>query len=126
VVPGKLRMKTFAKGRRWYTGHQRPTNRVLVLLVHRLHDGAYDPSKERTAACAANRIAEKAAQRPTRSRISTRSTPKKATKKCTASDTADGTANYFGQLAQGYLLQHRPDSLTTENSSNDLNNNRKK
>jgi hypothetical protein len=96
-----------------------------VLLVHCLHDGTYDPGKDRTTARAANGIAEKAAQRPARSRIGTRSTSEEATKNCASSDTADRTANDFGQLAHRHLLQDRTDSLAAEDASNNLNNNRK-
>jgi hypothetical protein len=93
---------------------------VLALLVHRLHNRTYDRSKDRAAACAPNRIAEKAAQCPARSRIGTRSTPKEASKNCASSDTADRAANDFGQLAHRHLLQDRTDSLTAENASNNL------
>jgi hypothetical protein len=96
---------------------------LLALLIHRLHDGAYYSSKERTAACAANRVAEKAAQGPARSRIGTCSTAEEAAKKCASRNTTGRAANDFGELAHGHLLQHRADSLATENSSNDLNNN---
>ena len=96
-----------------------------MLLIHRLHNGTYDSRKDRTAARAANGIAKKAAQRSARSGIGTRSTPEEATKKCTSSDTADGTANDFGQLAHRHLLQDRTDSLTAEDASNNLNNDRK-
>ena len=102
-----------------------PQTEVQMLLVHCLHNGTYDPGKDRTAARAANRIAEKAAQRSAGSRIRTRSTPKEGTKKCTSSDTADRTAKNFGQLAHRHLLQDRTDSLTAEDASNNLNNNRK-
>jgi hypothetical protein len=96
-----------------------------ALLVHRLHNGTYDPGKDRTAARAANRVTEEAAQRPARSRIGTCSTAKEATKKCTSSDTADRTANNFGHLAHRHLLQDRTDSLTAEDACNNLNDNRK-
>ena len=98
---------------------------MLALLVHRLHDGTYDPGKDRTTARAANGIAEKAAQRPARSRISTRSTSEEATKNCASSDTADRTANDLGQLAHRHLLQDRTDSLAAEDASNNLNDNGK-
>ena len=98
-------------------------NRDVALLVHRLHDGTYDPGKDRTAARAANGIAEKAAQRPARSRIGTRSTSEEATKNCASSDTADRTANDLGQLAHRHLLQDRTDSLAAEDASNNLNDN---
>jgi hypothetical protein len=52
-------------------------------------NGAHDRGKDRAAACAANRIPEKAAQRPARSRIGTRSTPKEAPKNCASTDAAD-------------------------------------
>jgi len=87
-------------------------------------NGAHDRGKDRAAACAANRIPEKAAQRPARSRIGTRSTPKEAPKNCASTDAADRTADDFGQLAHCHLLQDRTDSLTAEDASNDLNDNR--
>ena len=96
---------------------------MLALLVHRLHDGTDDRGKDRTAARAANGIAEKTAQRPARSRVGTSSTPEEATKKGASSDTADRTANDFGQLAHRHLLQDRTDSLTAEDASNNLNDN---
>ena len=96
---------------------------MLALLVHRLHDRAYYRGKDRTAACAANRIAEKAAECPARSRIDTRSTPKEASKNCASSDSADRAADDFGQLAHRHLLQDRTDGLTAEDASNNLNNN---
>ena len=86
-------------------------DRVLVLLVHRLHDGSHDPGKDRTTARAADRIAEKPAQRPARSRIGTRSTPNEGTEKCSSSDPADRTANDLGQLAHRHLLQDRADGV---------------
>jgi len=98
---------------------------LLALFVHRLHSGTYDPGKDGAAARAANRIAEKAAQRPSRSRISTCSAPKEAPKKCTSGDTADRAAKDFGQLAHRHLLQDRTDSLTAKDASNNLNNDRK-
>ena len=98
---------------------------MLALLVHRLHNGTYDSGKDRTAARAAYRIAEKAAQCPARSRISTCGTSQESTKKSAPGDTADGTADDLGQLAHRYLLQDRTDSLTAEDASNNLNNNRK-
>ena len=97
---------------------------MLILLVYRLHNGTYDRSKDRAAACAANRIAEKATQRPASSRISTCSTPKEASKNCASSDAADRAADDFGQLAHRHLLQDRTDGLTAEDASNNLNNNR--
>ena len=100
-------------------------NWVLVLLVHRLHDGSHDPGKDRTTARAADRIAEKTTQRAARSRIGTRSTPKEGTKKCSSSDPADRTANDLGQLAHRHLLQDRADGLSAEDASNNLNNDRK-
>jgi hypothetical protein len=108
---------------RWCTRHQRPETKCWALLVHRLHDGAYDPSKERTATSAANSVAEKAAQGPARSRIGTCRTAEEAAKECASRNTTGRAANDFGQLAHGHLLQDRADSLATENSSNDLNNN---
>ena len=96
-----------------------------TLLVHRLHNGAYDRGKDRAAASAAEGIAEKAAQRPARGRIGTRSPAEKGTKECASSDTADCTTNDFGQLAHRHLLQDRTDSLTAEDASNNLNNDRK-
>ena len=96
-----------------------------ALLVHRLHCGTYDPGKDHTTACAAKRIGEKAAERPGRGRIGTRSAPKEAAKKCPSSDTASRTANDFGQLVHGHLLQDCTDGLTPEDTSNNLNNNRK-
>ena len=97
----------------------------MRLLVHRLNDGTYDPGKDRTAAAAAKRIGEKTAERPRRSRIGTRSTPKEAAKKCPSSDTANRTANDLGQLIHRHVLQHRTDSLTAEDASNNLNDNGK-
>jgi len=97
---------------------------VLALLVDSLHNGTYDRGKDRAAARAANRIAEQAAQRPARSRIGTCSAPKEATKKCTSGDTTDRAANDFGQLAHRHLLQDRTDSLTADDASNNLNDNR--
>ena len=69
---------------------------MVALLVHRLHDGTYDPGKDRATACGAKRIGEKAPERPRRGRIGTRSTPKEAAKKCPSSDTANRTANDLG------------------------------
>ena len=100
-------------------------NWVLVLLVHRLHDGSHDPGKDRTTARAADRIAEKTTQRAARSRIGTRSTPNEGTEKCSSSDPADRTANDLGQLAHRHLLQDRADGLSAEDASNNLNNDRK-
>jgi hypothetical protein len=91
---------------------------VLTLLVHRLHNCTYDRSKDRAAACAANRIAEKTAQCPARSRIGTGSTPKEASKNCASSDAADRASDDFGQLAHRHLLQDRTDGLTAEDASN--------
>ena len=85
---------------------------MLALLVHRLHDRAYYRGKDRTAACAANRIAEKAAECPARSRIGTRSTPKEASKNCASSDAADRATDDFGQLAHRHLLQEAGESWT--------------
>ena len=45
-------------------------------FVHRLHDNPYDRGKNRTTASAAKCSAEKATQRPARSRIGTGSTSK--------------------------------------------------
>ena len=97
----------------------------MQLLVHRFHNGAYDRGKDRAAASAAKGIAEKAAQRPARGRIGTSSPAEKGTKECASSDTADCTTNDFGQLAHRHLLQDRTDSLTAEDASNNLNNDRK-
>jgi hypothetical protein len=99
---------------------------MLVLLIHRLHNGTDDPGNDRSTACAANDIAEKTAQCAPGSRIGTRSAPEEATKKRASSDTAHRTANDLGQLAHRHLLQDRADSLTAEDASNNLNNNRKK
>ena len=63
-------------------------NRDLTLLVHRLHNGTYDSGKDRTAARAANRIAEKAAQCPASSRIGTCGTSEESTKKSVPHETA--------------------------------------
>jgi hypothetical protein len=89
---------------------------VLALLVHRLHNGNYDPGNDRNAARAANRIAEKAPQRPARSRIGTRSTPKEATKKCTSSERspeADIELNCVNVAKEhtGTLFLNRPSLL---------------
>lgn len=94
-------------------------------LVHRLHNSTYDPGKDRPTACAAKRVAEEASQGPARSRISTGSAPKEGAKQCASSDTADRAADDLGHLGHRDLLQDRTDSLTPEEASNNLNNNRK-
>ena len=99
---------------------------MLALFVHRLHNGTDDAGQDCAATRAANRIAEKAAQRPSSSRISARCTTKKATKNRTASHTANRTADDLGQLAHRHLLQDRSDGLTAEDTSNNLNDDRKK
>src|SRR4029078_358641 len=70
--------------------------RMLMLLIHRLHNGTYDPGKDCTAAGAANRIAEKATQRAARRGVGPCSTPKETAKNCTSGDTADRTADNLG------------------------------
>jgi hypothetical protein len=99
---------------------------VLASFVHRLHDSPYDPRKNRTTASAANCTAENATQRSAGTRIGTCRSTKKSTKKRASSDTADRTANNLGQLAHRHLLQDSTDSLTAEDASNNLNDNRKK
>jgi len=99
---------------------------VEGLFVHRLHDGTDDAGQDCTPARAANRIAEKAAQRPSSSRIGARCTTEKASKNRTASNTANRTADDLGQLAHRHLLQDRSDGLTAEDTSNNLNDDRKK
>jgi len=105
------------------TKPQRP-QLMPALLVHRLHNGTDDRGKDCAAARATERIAEKATQWSARSRISTCSAAKEATKKRASSDTADCAANNLGQLAHRHLLQDRTDSLTAEDASNNLNDNR--
>jgi hypothetical protein len=97
-----------------------------ALLVHRFHDGAYDPGKDRAAASAANCVSDEATQRPTCSGIGTCSTPEQGAKKSAARDTAHRTAYDLGQLGHRHLLQDRADGLTAEDASNNLNDNRKK
>ena len=82
-----------------------------------------DPLRE-GAKSTSNCIAEKAAQRPARSRIGTCRATKEATKHRTSGDTADGTADDLGQLTHRYLLQDRTDGLTAEDASYNLNDNR--
>jgi hypothetical protein len=98
---------------------------MLVLLIHRLHNGTYDPGKDRSTAGAAKCIAEKATQGTARGGIGSCSTPQETAQNCTSGDTADRTADNLGQLAHRHLLQYRTDSLTAEDASNNLNDNRK-
>ena len=98
---------------------------MFALLVHRLHHGTDDPSKDRTTARAAKRIREETTQGSGGSRIGTGGTPKEATEKGSSSHTADRTANDLGQLTHRHLLQDRADRLAAENAGNDLDDNRK-
>jgi hypothetical protein len=81
-------------------------------LVHRLHDRAHDPRKDRAAAGTADCIAEEATQRPACSRIGTRSAPKQSAEKSGTRNTADPAANDLRQLGHRHLLQDCADGLT--------------
>jgi hypothetical protein len=94
-----------------------------TLLVHRLHNCTYDSCEDRTTARAANGIAEKAAQRSARSRISTRSALG-GYQELYLTTPPDRTAYDLEQRLIS-ILQDRTDSLTAEDASNNLNNNRK-
>src|SRR5690606_9310953 len=87
-----------------------------------LHDRADNRRKDRATARTADQVTEETAQRATSRCVGT--APKQRAKDLAASHAADGAAQQLRQLAHRSLLHRSADGLTSDDTGNDLHNDR--
>ena len=100
-------------------------NEWSCLLVHRFHDGTHDPGKDRTTARAAKASPRRPPSAPVAAGSAPAAPPRRLLRSVPPATPPTAPLMILVNWLIATLLQDRTDSLTAEDASNNLNDDRK-